>query len=74
MPDYTAEIEQIEKVLNEGLKSAVVDGVTVNYDLGHLRKRLNELRRLNTATRGDRFSSLRGIGATTSGSTQARLA
>ncbi len=47
MADYTAEIEQLESVLNGAVESISVDGLSTKVDLDQARKRLNELRNLD---------------------------
>ena len=51
MPDHTAEIARIDALLNTGLKTVVIDGITQAIDVPSLRKRRRELLRSNTATR-----------------------
>jgi len=45
--DYTAEIAEIEDVLNSGITETMEDGQMVRLDLQHLRRRLAELKRLS---------------------------
>lgn len=45
--DYTAEIAEIEDVLNSGITETMEDGQMVRLDLQHLRRRLSELKRLS---------------------------
>ena len=50
MADYSAEIAQIETILNSGTRSVSVDGMSTAYDHDSLRKRLAELRALDDST------------------------
>ena len=43
MADNTAEIARLREILNSGQSSYTIEGQTVNYDLGAVRKRLQEL-------------------------------
>lgn len=42
--DATAEIAQLEQLLNSATKSVATDGLRTDFDLEQARKRLNELR------------------------------
>lgn len=57
--DYTAEIAEIEGILNSGITETVEDGQMVRLDLPHLRRRLSELQRLSgLKKRRPRFGNL----------------
>lgn len=45
MADYDDEISRIEEILNQGAERVTKDGVTVQYNLESLRKRLAYLTR-----------------------------
>ena len=42
--DNSAEIAQLEAILNAGARTVTIDGQTVTYDFDAIRKRLAELR------------------------------
>lgn len=44
--DYSAQIKQLEKLINTAATDVSVDGLRSTFDLDHARKRLAELRRL----------------------------
>jgi hypothetical protein len=46
MADYSAEIAQLETLLNSATKSVSADGLNTQFDLDVARTRLAELRRL----------------------------
>ena len=43
MADNTARIAEVRTILRAGVSSTTVDGVSVSYDLGSLRRELREL-------------------------------
>lgn len=45
-PDYSAEITVLEAILNSGAKSVSTDGLATQFDLDAVRKRRDELVRL----------------------------
>jgi hypothetical protein len=46
MPDFSAEIAQLEQLINSATNSVSTDGLSTNFNLEHATKRLAELRRL----------------------------
>ena len=54
----SSEIAAIEATLNEGARSVSTDGLSVQYDLNALRRRLEELRRQQDATRRPRVAGI----------------
>lgn len=50
MADHSAEIAQIESILNAGASSVSVDGMSTSYNFAELRKRLAELKAEDDAT------------------------
>ena len=48
--DYTQEIANLEAILNAGVQSASVDGLSSSYNLAEIRKRLAELQALQSPT------------------------
>jgi hypothetical protein len=44
--DYSAEIQQLEQLINSASSSVSTDGLSTSFDLDHAKKRLAELRRL----------------------------
>jgi hypothetical protein len=44
MADHSAEIARLENILNSGVESLTVDGVTTRFDFDSIRKRLKELK------------------------------
>jgi len=50
MADYTAEIEQLEAVINGATDSVTVDGMSTKWNITQARKRLKELRILDDAS------------------------
>lgn len=54
----TSQIAAIEAILDEGARSVSTDGLSVSYDLDALRRRLEELRRQQDATRRPRVAGI----------------
>lgn len=54
MPDNSAEIAKIRKILRTGATSASIDGRTVQYDFDELRRQLRELIETDDALQGQR--------------------
>jgi len=50
MPDNSAQIAELESILNTGAKKITTDGQSVEVDLAQVRRRLAELRATDTAT------------------------
>ena len=48
---YTAEIQQLEALLNAATSGVTTDGLRTDFDLEQARRRLNELRALQTGDR-----------------------
>lgn len=48
MPDNSAEIANLEAILNSGAKSVTTDGLTTEFDLAAIRLRRDELVRQQT--------------------------
>lgn len=48
MPDYSAEIAELEAIVNSGVDETTVDGTRTKANLEYARKRLAELRALDT--------------------------
>lgn len=46
MPNYTAEIRDLEQLINSAVTSSSADGVSASFDLDAARRRLAELKRL----------------------------
>jgi len=55
---YETEIAKLEAILNEGASRVTVDGMTVQYDLDDVRRRLNELKAKQDATKRPRAASI----------------
>jgi hypothetical protein len=47
MPDYSAEIAELEEIVNSSVDQTAVDGTSTKVNLEHARKRLAELRALD---------------------------
>jgi hypothetical protein len=45
--NYSAEIQQLEQLINSATTGVSADGLSTQFDLDHAKKRLAELRRLN---------------------------
>jgi hypothetical protein len=53
-PDYTAEIERLQKILDLGVTEHEIAGRVVKYDLEQIRKQRDEYRALAAAAAGER--------------------
>lgn len=53
MADYTEEILALEQLLNSSASSVSVDGMSTSIDLEQARRRLQELRALDDASRAN---------------------
>jgi hypothetical protein len=51
MPDFSAEIAQLEMLINSAATNVSADGLSTAFDLEHAKNRLAELRRLQNDLR-----------------------
>jgi regulator of protease activity HflC (stomatin/prohibitin superfamily) len=55
---YETEIAKLEAILNEGTGRVTIDGVTVQYSLADVRKRLTELMQKQNAAKRPRVARI----------------
>ncbi len=61
MADYTAEIAQLEQLLNSATKSVATDGLRTDFDLDQAQSRLNDLRQRQAGQTGQTRPRIVGL-------------
>ena len=61
MPDHSAEIARLQKLLSSGATTVTVDGQTTTFSEAQIRRRLAELQAADTSTERKPRRRVRGI-------------